>query len=163
MRRYPMVFIFLLSFVMPLQAAADILLSGLVCPMLLAAAHAHSTATTTSLSTATKSTAPKNTPSTQAPMHNMKHCQQAVQAASQLASSAQLDTDQAPTSASAHGNCQDCPQMKCCHLCKTSTQAFVILAPNFFSPRILAQAPEQPLAFVASFNPNAVWRPPILA
>ena len=157
MRRYPMVFIFLLSFVMPLQAVADILLSGLTCPMMLAAQAQVSPAVQ-------RSTAVQNMQNTNHKMHNMKHCQPAAQVSTtQSTSTSQLNLQQDQTNTLDHSNCKDCPKIKCCHLCKTSAQAFVFLTSSFFSPRILAQVPEQPLVFFASFNPNAVWRPPIHA
>jgi len=182
MRRYPMVFILLLSFVLPLQAVADILLSNLICPMMLATESTTLNAAQTQHQTHNQARNQK-TASTKMPhdmaamdkipsqvklhgdkkMPRMKCCPEtnSVQANNSTHQNANQSADQ-DTDSNAPVN-HNCPQMKCCHLCKTSIQAFIYIAPDFIAPRTMTLVPNMNSPFFASINPNAVWRPPITA
>jgi hypothetical protein len=155
MRRYPMVFILLLSFVMPLQAAADALLSGLVCPMMLENAQLQSASRVNDHSDMMDhSQMHKMTAGDEMPP--MKCCPPSHQTKTSVSDPSAKKDLSAKTA-------KDCPQMKCCHLCKTSTQAFVYFTPNFIAPRSMTFVASANSPFILSFNPNAVWRPPITA
>jgi hypothetical protein len=151
MRRYPMVLILLLSFIMPLQAAADALLSGLVCPMLLANAPQQIASQMNDRQAMTDHSQMHNMAAS-GEMPHMKCCPPKHPTTTDSAAKNKLAK-----------SAKDCPQMKCCHLCKTSSQAFVYFTPDFIAPRSMTFVASANSPFIPSFNPNAVWRPPITA